>query len=86
MIEQILGALSVGSKVTAMKNILTDLSIGSYVLNSKHNAGQCDNAIIANKSSERMAKFRNCMRKEIKNRLLPFGPDYVVFSFFYLKA
>jgi hypothetical protein len=69
MLEYILGALSVASKETALRKFRTELSIGSRVVNSVQNAGQSHNTLIVNKSSERVAKFRNCMREEIKNRL-----------------
>jgi len=65
MIEHILGALSVASKETALKNFGTELNIGSHVVKSRQNAEQSHNTLIANKWSESVAKFRNCMQEEI---------------------
>jgi hypothetical protein len=69
IIKGILGALSVASKETALKKFRTELSTGSRVVNSRQNAGQSHTTLIANKQPESVAKFRNYMQEEIKNRL-----------------
>ena len=74
MIGHIFGSLLVASKESALKKFRTELSIGSCVVKSRQSAGQNQNMLTANKSSENVVKFRNCMQEEIKNRLRVLPP------------